>query len=264
LIGFNPNCQEGIEDPLSKFSHETASRFQQAGLTPMSRQEISPKATQRFEEILNQVRRLPGVQAAEAISFLPMTGQYASADIQPEGDVAPASGAMPTADHHSATPGYFAAMGIPLLKGRLYSASDGIMPEVVNQHLLEWFRSTGFVCVVSREMARRYWPGQDPVGKRFRFGPPSFQGPWVTVLGVVGDSRQHGLDQVPRLGFYMSPWQRPYNEESIVVRTSGDPTILVTAMRNAILSTDHNVIISRAKTMEQIVRHTTSSQRANL
>jgi len=118
--------------------------------------------------------------------------------------------------------------------------------------------------VVSQEMARRFWQGQDPIGKRFRFGPPSLQGPWVTVLGVVGNSRPRGLDQAPPPEFYFSPWQRPFEAQAIVVRTSGNPAALVKAVRNTILSVDRNVILARAKTMEQIVRDTTTSQRANL
>jgi predicted permease len=196
-----------------------------------------------------------------------MSGSNSNADIQPEGYTAPSSGAMPNADYHSATPGYFSAMGIPLLKGRLYSAADGVAPNSTGwdiPRLLGWFRSTRFVCVVSQEMARRFWPGQDPVGKRFRFGPPSLQGPWVIVLGVVGNSRQRGLDQVPNAEFYFSPWQHPFNEETIVVRTSGNPASLAKEVRNVILSVNRNVILERAKTMEQIVRDTTTSQRANL
>ncbi len=230
-------------------------------------QGFSPKISQKFDEMVRQVGQLPGVQASGVISFLPMSGSNSNADIQPEGYIPPSSGAMPNADYHSATPGYFSAMGIRLLKGRLYSAADGGVPDATGwdiERLLEWFRSTRFVCVVSQEMARRFWPGQDPVGKRFRFGPPSLQGPWVIVLGVVGNSRQRGLDQAPVPEFYFSPWQHPFNEETIVVRTSGNPAALVKEVRNAILSVDNNGIISRAKTMEQIVRDTTSSQRANL
>jgi putative ABC transport system permease protein len=158
-------------------------------------------------------------------------------------------------------------MGIPLLKGRLYSASDGEMPESVGGGmlgLLQWFRSTRFVCVVNQELARQFWPVEDPIGKRFRFGPPSLQGPWVTVLGVVGNSRPRGLNQAPAPEFYFSPWQRPFDEETIVIRTAGDPAYLAKDVRDRILAVDRNVIISRARTMEQIVRDTTSSQRANL
>jgi putative ABC transport system permease protein len=230
-------------------------------------QNFSLKTVLKFEEMVRQVAQLPGVQVAGSVGFLPMSGNNSNADIQPEGYIAPPSGAMPNADYHSASPSYFSAMGIPLLKGRLYSAADGVMPESTGtnmQSLLGWFRSTRFVCVVSKEMARRFWPGEDPIGKRFRFGPPSLQGPWVIVLGVVGNSRPRGLDQAPTPEFYFSPWQRPFDQETIVVRTSGNPASLIKDVRNRILSVDRNVIISPAKTMEQVVRDTTSSQRANL
>ena len=230
-------------------------------------QNFSLKTVLKFEEMVRQVAQLPGVQVAGSVSFLPMTGDNSNADIQPEGYVAPPSGGLPNADYHSASPSYFAAMGIPLLKGRLYSAADGVMPESTGmdmQSLLGWFRSTRFVCVISQEMARRIWPGQDPIGKRFRFGPPSLQGPWVTVLGIVGNSRPRGLDQAPAPEYYFSPWQRPFDQETIVVRTSGRPAALANEVRSRILSVDRSVIISRAKTMEQIVRDTTSSQRANI
>jgi putative ABC transport system permease protein len=231
-------------------------------------QNCSLKTVLKFEEMVRQVEQQPGVLAAGSVSYLPMTGENSNADIQPEGYITPPSGAMPNADYHGASPGYFSAMGIPLLKGRLYSASDGVIPESVGggylEGLLKWFRSTPFVCVVSQEMARRFWQGQDPIGKRFRFGPPSLQGPWVTVLGVVGNSRPRGLDQAPPPEFYFSPWQRPFEEQAIVVRTSGDPASLVKDVRARILSVDRNVILARAKTMEQIVRDTTTWERANL
>ena len=146
----------------------------------------SLKTVLKFEEMVRQVEQLPGVQSAGSVSFLPMSGENSNADLQPEGYVAPPSGALPSADYHSASPSYFSAMGIPLLKGRLYSSSDGTLPGSVGEDmesLLKWFRSTPFVCVINQEMARQLWPGQDPLGKRFRFGPPSLQGPWVTVLG---------------------------------------------------------------------------------
>ncbi len=228
---------------------------------------FSLKTVLKFEEMVRQVEQLPGVQAAGSVSFLPMAGENSNADLQPEGYIPPPSGALPSADYHAASPSYFSAMGIPLLKGRLYSASDGAIPESVAggmEGLLKWFRSAPFVCVISQEMARQFWPGQDPIGKRFRFGPPSLQGPWVTVLGIVGNSRPRGLNKAPAPEYYFSPWQRPFDEEAIVVRTSGNPTSLVKDVRARILSVDHNVILSRGKTMEQIVHDTTSSQRANL
>jgi putative ABC transport system permease protein len=228
---------------------------------------FSPKNAFKFVEMASLAGQLPGVLDSGSISFLPMGGSNSNADLQPEGYIAPASGASPTADYHAASPGYFSAMGIPLLRGRLYSQADGMIPEGIAgtaDRVLAWFRSNNFVCVISQEMARRYWPGQDPVGKRFRFGPPSLQGPWITVLGIVGNSRPRGLDQAPPPEFYFSPWQFSFNEQTIVVRTSGKPELLTKEVRDRILSVDHNVIISRAMTMEQIVRETTSSQRANL
>ncbi len=228
---------------------------------------FSRRTVLKFEEMVRQVEQLRGVEACGSVSFMPMTGNNSNANLQPEGYIPPPSEDWPSADYHAASPGYFSAMGIPLLKGRLYSASDGEMPESVvggMDGLLKWFRSTRFVCVVNQELARQFWPGEDPVGRRFRFGPPSLQGPWVTVLGVVGNSRPRGLNRAPGPEFYFSPWQRPFDEETIVARTAGDPARLAKDVRDRILSVDRNLIISRARTMEQIVRDTTSSQRANL
>jgi putative ABC transport system permease protein len=228
---------------------------------------FSLKTALKFEEMVRQVEQLPGVQSAGSVSFLPMSGENSNANLQPEGYIAPPSGALPSADYHAASPGYFSAMEIPLLKGRLYSAADGVIPESAGtdmQSLLVWFRSYPFVCVINQEMARQLWPGQDPIGKRFRFGPPSLQGPWVTVLGIVGNSRPRGLDQAPAPEYYFSPWQRPFDALTIVVRTVRNPTSLVKDVRARILSVDRNVILAGAKTMEQIVRDTTTSQRANL
>lgn len=96
-----------------------------------------------------------------------------------------------------APPGYFQAMGIPLLRGRLFTPANGRMPPLKRDmsSLLKHLHSIQMVVVINETMARRFWPGEDPLGKSFRFGPPSLKGPRVRILGVMGDARQRGLDR---------------------------------------------------------------------
>jgi putative ABC transport system permease protein len=112
-------------------------------------------------------------------------------------------------------------------------------------------------------MARRFWPGEDPVGRRFRFGPPEFNGPWVQVLGVVGDIKGAGLDQPAEAEFYLSAYQDP-NDLTLVVRSGGDPAALAAAVRTAIAELDRNVPVDNVRTMDQVLADGVSRRRTNM
>ena len=133
-------------------------------------------------------------------------------------------------------PEYFQTLGIPLRQGRLFGESDG-------EHKL---------AVVSGLAAERLWPGESPIGKRFKIGDPD--GPFFEVAGVVGDVRGIGLDRSPSLTIYAPYWQRrTWYGPALAVKTAVDPLSMSSAIRSAIQHLDPELPVPRFETMEQVV-----------
>jgi predicted permease len=174
------------------------------------------KAAAFFTEAIERVRALPGVVAAGAVSdfFIHRQPDYRIA-LEGQPPLRPADAAPPlTGD--SVLPGYFEAMRIPLRRGRRLEERDlaANAPRVV---------------VINEEMARRFWPGQDPIGKRFKGGlDPAADFPWTTVVGVVADMRRQRLDE-PAIPYMFQPGA--ISQMDIAVRTAGDPELLRGATR---------------------------------
>src|SRR5262249_31401938 len=136
-----------------------------------------------FDEVAARVRALPGVEAAAVASQIPLGGNFDGYGVHPEGRLAANPAQDPSAQRFSVPPGYIAAMRIPLVRGRdLAATDDGGAPPVL---------------LVSQTTAERVWPGEDPLGKRVKIG--GTDGPWWTVVGVVGDVRHMRLDEPPAM-----------------------------------------------------------------
>jgi putative ABC transport system permease protein len=145
-----------------------------------------------------------------------------------------------------ATPGYFETMRIPLLRGRDFAASDTL--------------DRPWVAIVSRQLADRYWPGEDPIGRRVRRGTTPTE---LTVIGVVGDVRDVGISQAPEPTFYV-----PFSQNSVavtpvslVLRTGGDPLVSSGAVRAAVFSVDPQQPIDSVSTLEQFLADSLGPQR---
>ncbi len=218
----------------------------------------------RFVRAEESVRALPGVSSAGLVSAMPLTGANSNANIQPEGYQPPAPNQWPAADFRAVTPGYFSTVGLPLMQGRLFDQRDGVMPPLSLDELLPWFQSTSFVCVVNQAMALHFWPGQNPIGKRFRFGPPSLEGPWVQVVGVVGNTRQKGLHQAPEPLFYLSAYKHPWPEQTLLVRASGQPASISKSLREAIAQADPDMVVGQPRTLDDVVAGSTTARRDGL
>jgi predicted permease len=135
---------------------------------------------------------------------------------------------------------YFETMNIPLKRGRTFNEHDG-RP------------GTDPVVIVNERLAERHWPGQDPVGKRFKLGDASSTLPWMTVVGMVGDVRQRSLDAPIPGAMYVPHAQQPVRGFTVVVRTAGDPLKLVDPVRRVIHDMDPNLPISSVFTMDWVV-----------
>jgi putative ABC transport system permease protein len=198
-----------------------------------------------YQQLLGRIEALPGVESASATSLLPLTGSLddpLSIEGRPFNPNEPLVAAYSTIGPH-----YFRALGVPLLKGRDFTEQDAEeAPRAV---------------IINQTMARQFWPGEDPIGKRFTLGLPRPSNPWLSVVGVVGDVRHRGLDTEPRPQWYRTYLQSPRLRMTLVVRAAGDPASLTAAVRNAVRSVDQDQPVSNVMTMPEIVAESISPRR---
>jgi len=189
-----------------------------------------------YDDLLRSIRSIPGVKAAGAAVTLPIGGDDFGATYAVEGRPEPKPSEEPTAGYQIVTPGYFGTMGMKIVEGRDFTDGDTAeAPEIV---------------MVNQTLARRAWPGEDPVGRRLRIGRnPS--APWQTVIGVVTDIRHLGPATAPRPELYEVHTQSPFSFMAFVVRTEGDPYSTVGAIRHEIARLDPGLPMSGIRTMEE-------------
>jgi putative ABC transport system permease protein len=197
------------------------------------------------EQALGRIRAVPGVRSAALLGSIPLSGNWASTSYLPEGQAPPADGVPPVTQFNTATDGFFATMGMPVLRGRDFAPTDriGSLP----------------VALVSEELARRAWPGRTPVGERIRvMGPPEVI---ATVVGVVGNVKQLTLTEPATPQLYLAKAQNPGIFSSVVVRTDGDPDALRDAVLGAIWSVDPDQPVWKIRSMEALVAYDLAPQR---
>lgn len=192
-----------------------------------------------YAQVIEKLQALPGVDSAAAVTSLPSGGSWNWTEYTAEGQPPAAPGEMRAAVWQSITPGFFRALRIPLLKGRLLTAQDG--PDAA------------LCIVISQSMANRIWPNQDPVGKRIKFGRAESNEPWKTVVGVVGDIAQSPFDRVPEPTAYLPFAQMPLASSALVVRTLGDPIALAAAARAQVRSVDADQPPYDMRTLAQLI-----------
>jgi putative ABC transport system permease protein len=202
-----------------------------------------------YDEVLRQVKEVPGVDAAGVITFLPLSFSGMNFSFSVEGRTGPSDMNLPFALFRVVSPDYFRAMSIPLLRGRYFEALDS--PD------------SAPVVVINRRFAEKYWPGEEAIGKRLKVGPADSPNAWLTVVGVVGDVRQTGLNE-QRLDFYV-----PYMQErrsfmaprDLVVRTTADPAVIAAAVRKAVWAVDKDQPVSNVRTLDQVFAAAISQER---
>jgi predicted permease len=191
------------------------------------------------EVTLERVRSIPGVSAVGAIDslFNRQPGDFGLRAI--DGHPPETRAQWMPLDWTTIRGDYFEAMGARLSMGRFFSSSDSL--------------NSPLVAIVDESMARRYWRGENPIGKRFKgFDARGRNDDWLTVIGVVQDMRRHGLERQPAAHIYQ--WYKQAasaNTPDLVVRTAGDPIKLAATLRNTVRSLDESAILSRATTVEQ-------------
>jgi len=204
-----------------------------------------------YERLLERVRTLPGVRHAGLMRSLPLGATIGDWGLAVEGYTPPAQGANPKGDWQVISTGAIEALGERLIRGRLFTAADGA--------------NAPQVALINETMARTYWPGQDPIGRRIRQG--SANRPWITIVGIVGDVRHNGLEVAIKEKFYRPHAQFPAStgfairNMNLVIKTSGDPIALVAPIRSEVRSLDPNLPIANVRTMEEVVATAMSQPR---
>jgi putative ABC transport system permease protein len=184
-----------------------------------------------YRQILERIQSIPGVAAAGTTTRLPLTDQLNVTGLfDIEGRPPAKLGSSQDAGYRVASPDYFRAMGIPLVRGRDFSEHDsGNVPQTA---------------LINETMGRRFWPGQDPLGQRIKFAGMEPQPQWMTVVGVVRDFRESALTSRPEPEAFVPFTQHldgRLSDPNLVVRGAGDPTLLVSAIRETIRAVDKNV-----------------------
>lgn len=195
-----------------------------------------------FQQVLEKVHALPGVVAAGYSTNLPLTFGGNQNSVVIEGRPVPPPGQLDIVSVRIVTPNYFRAVGTALLQGRPLDDFDTVEAERV--------------AMVNQSFARRFWPGEDPVGRRFQRGTQIVEGGWLRVVGVVEDTPQVSVESGAKAEIYLPHTQfRGYFfvPKDLVVRTAGDPLTLAGAVRDAVHAVDKDQPVAQAVTLESVV-----------
>jgi putative ABC transport system permease protein len=197
-------------------------------------------------DIRREVGAVVGVESVSAVSHLPLSGANAGRSFVLEGAPDPGPADLPSASYGVVCPGYFRTMGIPLLSGADFTEAHRA--------------GTPPVVIVNQAFARRWFPGTDPVGRRIKLGRFESSGPWITIIGVAGDVRHHGLAQPADAYLYAPYAQAAWPQMRVMVRTAG-PGVAVAPVREALRRAAPADAIGEINTMEQVVRDSLGLQR---
>jgi len=207
-----------------------------------------PEDAQRatfFDQLLKRIDALPGVELSSVVNSAPIEGWQGATLVYIEGRPVRNFAETPLANQRVASPDYLRTLRIPVLAGRF-----------VDQH--DKKGGTGVVAI-GAAMARRYFPGEDPVGKRIKIDRPANQ--WLTIVGVVGDIRDASLDREPEPEFYLAHAQEPWSAMTVMVRTKGDPGRLAAAVRNQVWVLDREQPVYDVKTLDEILAGSVAPRR---
>ena len=205
-----------------------------------------------YRELLDGVRRLPGVDAAGGATGLPLSGTGWSGTTTVDSQAVQPSDTTPEADQRPVFPGYFEALGIPLVRGRYFEQRDN--------------EKGAPVAIIDETMAKTYWPKEDPIGKRIKQGGRQSTQPWRTIIGVVRHVRYRTLESPSRVEFY---W--PYDQTSfglgsmsLAIHTSSDPRSLAGVVQRQVQALDPDQPVYRIRTMGELMSESMARRRLSM
>jgi putative ABC transport system permease protein len=215
---------------------------EQAKLTSEQQIDLARKQSLQFDELVQRIQELPGTKAVGGITVMPLGSEMRSASrFVVEGQPLPANGARPVAETRGVSPGYFAAMEIPLRMGRALDAHD----------------YAGSNIVVNETIAKRFWPGGDPIGKRINLCSLDPKPCWLTIVGVIGNVHQYGLEAAPTMDVYYAGGWTQY----AVIRTASDPAALTQAAIGEVRKFDPNLPVTHVMTLDNLLSDSVSPRR---
>jgi putative ABC transport system permease protein len=217
------------------------------GLPSAKYPEGTDKPLAFYRDLLGRINALPGVERAGAVNVLPLGANFDTAGTEPEGFVH-GPGETPYPERYIVTPGYLAAVGIRLVRGRLLTEADQ--------------QNAPLVVLISNTAAERWWPHQDPIGRRVKVPGFDYQPqPWRTVVGIVQDVKQAGLDAPPTMQIYLPHAQYRTGYLTLVVRTKSDPLALAAEVRRQVTEVDPEQAVSNIATLDQVLFDSIASRR---
>jgi putative ABC transport system permease protein len=219
-----------------------------------------------YEELMSRIKTLPGVEVVGATTQTPLSPGDNWSFFSIEGRPAPAPGQESNAAMRSVSSDYFRVMRVPLKKGRYFTEADArialpVMRFFDQQPYPEHYNESQPVpvIIINETMARMFFPGEEPLGKRMRI----ISSPWLTIVGVVGDIHHSGLNARPSPEMYLSDLQQPSGSLAVMARTSGDPLTLASAVREQVMAVDKQQPVA-ITTMDQIFSDSVGGQRFNM
>jgi putative ABC transport system permease protein len=204
-----------------------------------------------YDRLLDELGRDPGVVAVAASIAVPLDGRGPiPIQFDIEGRAQDPSQPPLQGDYRSVSTGYFAALGIPTVRGRTFTDQDNA--------------ETPRAVVISQAAAAKFWPNEDPIGQRIRGRNAQANPPWLTVVGVVGDVRQHGLDEAPTDEIYVAFAQSPARPATIALRTRGEPGAISRRLQDAVRAIDPEQPVVNIRTLTDLRGEALASPRLTM
>jgi putative ABC transport system permease protein len=203
-----------------------------------------------YDECLARVGAVPGVRSAALTQSLPIEGSYWGSFFIAADKPVPSRADLPSSDYLPVSQNYFETMGIRLLRGRLFTATDTA--------------ASAPVVVINETLARQIWPGEDPIGKRLKNGFPESQMPWREVIGVVNDIKLNGVELATSMQTYLLYAQEPGTGLGLVVRTADNPLTFAASVEEAIHTIDKDLPVYSIRTMDQRLGNSLAQRRLTL
>jgi putative ABC transport system permease protein len=213
---------------------------------PQKKYALPEQQTAFANALLERLKILPGVQAAGLTHSMPLVGDYVLGfNIEGRPPIAPSD--LPNTNYYSVTPEYFRAMGIRLVRGRIFTAQDDA--------------KAPRVAIINETLARQHFPNEDPIGKRINIttgGPDA----WREIVGIVNDIKQYGVDKSTSNQSYEPFAQNPFfSSLNVVIRTNGPPAALLGALRPAVYAVDKDQPVGTIRPLEEIMADSIARQR---
>jgi putative ABC transport system permease protein len=207
--------------------------------------------TNFWNEALRRVRQLPGVEAAAGTIVLPLSGSNTDSSFAIEGRSVGGKEPTPDEEIRTITPDYFRVLKTPLLRGRFFTEADNA--------------DAAGVVIINEALAKKYWPGEDALGKRITFSDPRKPDPkWLMIVGIVRSIRHRGLDIDPAPEYYLPLAQDPEQHMVLTVRSAQDPRSLASAIRREIQSIDPDQPLANIRTLEAVTAESVAPRRMSM